>query len=194
MSINRDAYDFTREFIGLKEIPGPNDNRMIEVAHRLCKIEGASGGLNTDEIPWCSAWVVLAIVCSNIRRNPKRALFMLKGRGFEESLIKECFSFAKIDYDKMKDIETGETIVPPTWSASSLSWDTWGVSVPFTEAKRGDLVRLTRKGGGHIAFLDADSLGLMWLQLLGGNQNNQICSTNTYLKQRLVTVRRSNES
>lgn len=191
--INKEAYDFTREFIGLKEITGPKDNRMIEVAHRLCKIEGPKGGEHTDEIPWCSSWVVLAIMCANIRRNPKRAIEMLERRGIELPVIKECFKYAKVDFDTKKDIDTLVPVVPPTWSASSKSWDTWGQSVPFEYATRGDIVRLTRDGGGHVAFLDEDSLGKIMLTLLGGNQSNKVCSSNYYSRTRLVHVRRMNE-
>ena len=192
--INEEAYKFTKEFVGLKEISGPKDERMIEVAHRLCKIEGPRGGNYSDEIPWCSAWVVLAIVCANIRRNPKRAIEMLERRGIELPVIKECFVYAKVDFDKTKDNDTLVPVVPPTWSADSKSWDTWGQSVPFSEAQRGDIVRLVRDGGGHVAFLDEDSLGKIMLTLLGGNQSNKVCSSNTYARTRLVHVRRMAEA
>lgn len=187
--INLEAYLFTIENIGLAEIKGAKDNRMIEVAHRLTNIEGAKGGTDTDSIPWCSSWVVLAIVCANIRRNPKRAFEMLKARGLEDSVIKECFEYAKKSWDD-RTIETGVPVIPPTWSANSKSWDTWGQSVSFDQARRGDVVRLTRDGGGHVAFLDEDSLGKIMLTLLGGNQSDKICSANYYSRTRLVHVRR----
>lgn len=189
--INFEAYQFTKEYVGLAEIAGPKDNRMIEVAHRLCKIEGPQGGPNTDEIPWCSAWVVLAVVCANIRRNPKRATEMLQRRGMEEKIIMECFGFAKVNYEKHKTKDTMIPVVPPTWSADSTSWDTWGRSVPIDQARRGDIIRLTRKGGGHVAFLDSDKIGMLFIDLLGGNQSNKVCSSNGYyLKSRLVQIRR----
>jgi len=190
--IEREAYSFTTEYVGLKEIVGPNDERMIEVAHRLCKVEGPKGGLSTDEIPWCSSWANLAIVCANIRRNPKKSIEMLKDKGIEESLIVECFKYSKMEYEINKALDTLKPLVPPTWSASSLSWDNWGNEVPHDKARRGDIVRIKRQGGGHVAFLDEDSPGVVVLKLLGGNQKDSICSVN-FLRTGLVTIRRSND-
>lgn len=188
MSITKEAYEFTKEYLGLTEVLGPQDNRMIEVAHRLCKVESPKGGANTDEIPWCSSWVVLAIVCANIRRNPKKAFEMLERKDFEESLIKECFAYAKVPWES-RDKDTLKVVVPPTWSASSRSWDMWGVGRSVREASRGDIVRLTRDGGGHVAFLDEDSVGAPFMRLLGGNQANKVSSSQSYARARLVTVR-----
>lgn len=193
--INREAYDFTREYIGTKEIDGPQNNRMVVVAHRLTNMSSANPKGDVDSsIPWCSSWVVLAIVCANIRRNPKRAIEMLERRGIELSVIKECFVYAKVNFDVMKQVDTLVPVVPPTWSASSKSWDTWGQAVSFDQAQRGDIVRLTRDGGGHVAFLDEDSLGKIMLTLLGGNQSNKVCSSNSYARTRLVHVRRMSEA
>lgn len=193
MSITREAYEFTKNYIGLTEIKGPQDNRMIEVAHRLCKVEGPKGAPSTDEIPWCSAWVVLAIVCANIKRNPALAYEMLKNKGFEEILIKECFAYAFVSWaDRTRN--TLAPVVPPTWSASSKSWDKWGEPVLTAKAQRGDLVRLTRDGGGHIAFLDDDAIKYPTMTLLGGNQSNKVCSSSSYSPARVVCVRRVTEA
>lgn len=193
MSFMRECYAFSSEYIGLAEISGPKDNRMIEVSHRLTNIEGNSGGSYTDEIPWCSSWIVLVMVCVNIRRNPKRSADRLRKRGIPEGTIIELFGYAKVDYNKMKDVDTGINFIEPTWSASSKSWDTWGRSVPTSKAQRGDLLRFTRDGGGHITQLDADSLGLLMVKCLGGNQSNKVTSGANYARTRLVHVRRAIE-
>lgn len=193
MSFMREVYAVSSEYLGLSEISGPKDNRMIEVAHRLCNIEGDAGGSYTDEIPWCSSWIVLCMVLANIRRNPKVACDVLRKRGIKEGMIIELFVFAKVDYNKMKDIDTGVVFIHPTWSASSKSWDTWGVEVPNAQAQRGDLLRLTRDGGGHITQMDEDKLGLIMLKCLGGNQSNKVTSSTSYLRSRLVHIRRAKE-
>lgn len=191
MSINKDAYLFTLEYMGVKEIEGPQDNPMIEVAHQLTKYESEKGAKYSDEVPWCSSWVVLALVCAAIRRNPKAAYDMLKGRGHSDAFISKVFAYAKVSFE-YRTHNTGTLISRPTFSASSLSWDKWGEAVDPKNAKRGDLVRFTRNGGGHIAFLDEDSMGRLFVRVLGGNQSNMVCSSNSYARLRVVHVRRSN--
>lgn len=188
--IERDAYAWTKEHIGLKEIPGPLDTRLIEVAHRLCFIEGPRGGTNTDEIPWCSSWVNLAIVVANIKRNPGAGFQLLKEKSFELDFINEVFNIANVDFKAMRSVNTGQAIVSPTWSASSLSWDKWGGPVFPENARRGDIVRLTRAGGGHVAFLDEDYMGLINVQLLGGNQGDTV-KASIFPFNRVVSIRRA---
>jgi hypothetical protein len=189
--ITREAYNFTLKYVGTKEVVGPDNNPMITIAHHLCGLSIENPTIDVDSsIPWCSSWVNLAIVCACIRRNPKRAVEMLQKRGIKSTVIVKCFLYAKMSLSYM-NIDTGEEIVAPTWSANSKSWDTWGVAIPFDQAQRGDLVRLTRDGGGHISFLDEDSLGILSLKILGGNQSDQVCSSNRYSKTRLVHVRRA---
>lgn len=193
MSFMSEVYAFQTEYIGLKEIVGREDTRAIEISHRLCNVEGDKGGGYTDEIPWCSAWITFCMVCVNIRRNPAYSIKILQQRKISENMIKELFAFAKVDYMKMKDINTNVSFVQPTWSADSKSWDKWGYEVPNAEAKRGDLLRLTRDGGGHITQMDEDKLGLVFLKCLGGNQSNKVCSSNSYVRSRLVRIRRAKE-
>jgi lysozyme family protein len=192
MSFMREVYAVSSEYLGLSEISGPKDNRMIEVAHRLCGIEGGSGGTYTDEIPWCSAWIVLCMVMANIRRNPFESKLVLISRKIPESIIKEIFQFAKVPWAS-SDVATKLPFIHPTWSASSLSWDSWGVEVPNGQAQRGDLLRLTRDGGGHITQMDEDKLGLVMLRCLGGNQSNKVTSSTSYLRSRLVHIRGAKE-
>lgn len=190
-NISKEAYSICLQFRGVHEFQGSANNRLIVVAHHLtgCSIEHPSVDVDST-IPWCSSWVNLMVVLANIRANPGAAFDMLEDKGFRFSFIKELFKLVGKSYDSDARHFTGREIVPPTWSAASKSWDAWGEEVPFNEAKRGDLVRLTRDGGGHIAFLDDDTLGVLFSRLLGGNQADKV-GTNNYSRSRVVTIRRS---
>ena len=191
LNITKESYAFTTEYVGQKEVAGPQDNPLIVCAHKLTgHAPQKSIGKSVDEIPWCASWVNLAIICANIRRNPQRTIEMLLSKGIIEQTIIELFKYAKVNYLLMKDIDTLQPIAPPTWSAAASSFREWGQTVPFDKAQRGDIICLTRKGGNHVAFLDEDSLGKVFLKLLGGNQSNKVCSSETYLRARLVSVRR----
>ncbi len=190
-SVNKEAYSLTLKYKGVSEIVGTKNNRMIVVAHHLtgCSIETPNEDVDST-IPWCSSWMNLAIVCANIKFNPFGMADVLYKRGISLDVIKECFVFAGVDFDKWHKHKTGIAVVEPTWSAASKSWDTWGVSVPFDQVAKGDIVRLTRDGGGHVAFLDDEKKGLIRTQLLGGNQMDKVCSAK-YLSNRIVTIRRT---
>lgn len=191
MSINKEAYLICLSFLGQKEIDGLKNNPIIEVAHALTKISSETPKGDVDSsIPWCSSWVVFCIMLANIRRNPGASYLALKNRNHSNAFIKKVFDFAGVDFS-LQNKNTGLSFVPPTWSANSKSWDTWGYAVSPSEAKRGDLVRFTREGGGHIAFLDEDSMGRLFVKVVGGNQNNMVCSSNSYSRLRVVHVRRA---
>ena len=188
--ICREAYNLAREYVGLKEIAGPENNLLIVLAHDLCGIRPQTTTHDIDStIPWCSSWVNLCIVGANARRNPKATWDGLARKGFTNSVIRMVFDFAKVP-QQTRATDTGLNIYNPTWSAASKSWDTWGVSIPFEKAQRGDIIRFTRDGGGHVAFLDEDSLGKIMLTVFGGNQADTVSSSNMYARSRLVQVRR----
>jgi hypothetical protein len=189
--ISREAYNLAREYVGLKEIDGPKNNHIIALAHHLCRISVLDPMTDVDStIPWCSSWVNLCVVGANARRNPQGTADLLRSKGFTGVTIMRVFEFAKVP-ELLININTGIEVVTPTWSASSRSWDKWGASVPFEKAQRGDIIRLTRDGGGHVAFLDEDILGKVMMSVFGGNQSNQVCSSNMYARSRLVQVRRA---
>jgi hypothetical protein len=189
--ISREAYNLAREYVGLKEIDGPENNHIVALAHHLCGLAPENPTKDVDStIPWCSSWVNLCVIGANARRNPAALAALLRKRGFTGVTIARVFDFAKVPIQFI-DIDTGVALVHPTWSAGSRSWDKWGASVPFDQAQRGDIVRLTRDGGGHVCFLDEDSLGKIMLSVFGGNQSNQVCSSNMYARSRLVQVRRA---
>lgn len=183
------CHAFEMEHIGLAEIAGPKDDRRIEIAHRLCNIEGDKGGLNTDEIPWCASWKTFVFVCVNIRLNPREAFLVLSRRGIPASIIQEIFAFAGVDYDA-RLTGTGIPFVHPTWSAAASSWSMWGEDVPFSEAQESDILVFSRKGGNHVTLLDEPKLGLLFIKCLGGNQSNMVCESSHYLRTNLQSVRR----
>jgi len=190
MGIEKEMYAFLVSKKNLAEVPGKLDHPVIVLAHKLCGIVQKH---SVDEIPWCSAIMVLACVVANIRRNPKKAYAMLRNKGFADSTIRACFEQAEVDFEKMKDIDTGKIVVPPTWSAAAKSWREWGYTVVVKKAERGDIACTTRDGGNHVACIDEDTLGRFFMSLFGGNQKNKICSGNWYARARLVTVRRSRD-
>lgn len=69
----------------------------------------------------------------------------------------------------------------PTRSAAAKSWLTWGQKID--KPVHGCIVVLTRTGGGHVAFFESESEGLV--KLLGGNQDDAVCQR-TYPTSRVV--------
>lgn len=192
MAIEKEAYLLSLSYAGEKEIKGTGDNPLIELAHIASKYfkSTVKASVDTDAVPWCSSWVCLCIIGANIKRNPWGAYRWLE-TSFDHETIKKFFKFArvKLDVHPSNLPNTLAPIVFPKVSASSLSWDTWGEAVDISNAKRGDLVRFTRDGGGHIAWLDEDAIGKVWVRCHGGNQDDQVCSKN-YARYRLKHVRR----
>ena len=183
MNFNQHAYFIMKRFEGIRELAGAKDNPVIVAAHKLCGIYGKS---NIDEIPWCSSSVNLCMVLANIERNPQGALFKLQKKGFQPDLLKTLFGLVGLE-----TVDCKNTLLPwiePTFSADSKSWDTWAKEVPRGTLQIGDLVRLSRDGGGHIAFYEGE--GKIFFKLYGGNQNNEFCSSEKYVKTRFVTARR----
>lgn len=64
-----------------------------------------------------------------------------------------------------------------TNSAAASSWLGWGRAIQT--ARRGCITVLSRKGGAHVGFYAGQSEltygGARGIQLLGGNQSNQVC-------------------
>lgn len=198
MAINHEAYRIAKQYTGkVEEIPGRNHNDMIIEFHATTELAA-----NTDEVPWCSSFVNWAITIANIKRNPVRSFLMLKVNGLTPLQIVVLFGRAGFYLKgatvamKMADLEdsvlktlqnTGEPIVPPTFSAAAISWAKWGVSVKGQQLIAGDIMVFTRKGGNHVAFWE--DTGLLNYSVLGGNQSDAI-NVKPYLKTRLLDVRR----
>jgi uncharacterized protein (TIGR02594 family) len=72
-------------------------------------------------------------------------------------------------------------------NAAARSWLQVGTNVPIEKAVAGDVVILTREGGGHVGFYAGHSAST--ITLLGGNQANTV-SLATFDRARLLGVRR----
>lgn len=187
--ISREAYNISREYEGLKEVDGPDNNPIIELAHKVCHIS-QTGDVDSS-IPWCSSWVNLCVLAACCRINPQEAYVQLsKKYELNTDTVRRIFELAKV-HTSMIGINTKKKIELPTFSAASKSWDTWGEYVPVEKAQRGDILRLSRDGGGHVCFLDEDTVGLVMMKVMGGNQSNKVCSSSGYARARLLHVRRS---
>lgn len=182
MSITEHTLKIWSLFENIGEIKGEQDNPIIVLAHKLCGIEGKS---YVDEIPWCSSGLNLCMVLANIQRNPSAAWTRLSQK-FNKEMIEQLFKLAGHNIKALYPTE--HQWVEPTWSASSKSWDDWGVEVKEKDMIEGDIVRLTRDGGGHVAQFKQRNL--LTYTLCGANQSNKFSTSDTYAKTRFVTARR----
>ena len=74
-----------------------------------------------------------------------------------------------------------------TNSAAAISWASWGIAVPLTQGKPGDVAVFTRTGGNHVGFYlkhDANAL-----TILGGNQGDEV-NIATFSRARVMGLRR----
>ena len=76
-----------------------------------------------------------------------------------------------------------------TGSLMARSYANWGEPVDISQAKRGDVVVLSRGAppSGHVGFFDRAENG--YIYLLGGNQGDQV-NISPYKVDRLVAIRR----
>lgn len=193
------AYAYTIENLGLSEIKGPQNHPMIVSALELCRYD-VTGVTDIDNIPWCSAWVNLAITCANIRINPWSTRKMLMAHGIPKDTIIKLFEYAGLPDDVFGGaVETHKHIIAPTFSAAASSWLNWGTDKSLRPG-RGDLVVLKRKGGHHVAFLDeewihedyrslTDAGQKRFVSLLGGNQSDRVCSSDIYKIDDILSIR-----
>lgn len=186
---NLHVLEVMRRFEGIAETPGPSDNPIIVMAHKLCGITGKS---EIDEIPHCASDLNLCIVLANIERNPALALKRLQKKGFKDDFIESLFKLVNKSITENLE-ETGLVWVEPTWSPAARSFESWGnQKVTMSQLKVGDIVVFTRDGGGHVAiYLGQNTFSLI---VFGGNQKNKFCVSEGYVKTRFVTGRRFNET
>lgn len=77
-----------------------------------------------------------------------------------------------------------------TGSLLARSYEKWGVRVPVSQARPGDIVILSRgePWQGHVGFVSKIEGG--WVHILGGNQGNQVNVTD-YKAKRIAAIRRA---
>ena len=123
--------------IGTREIPGPKHEPKILGWWRAIK----RGGIKSDEVPWCAAFVGACLFESNYGHNGS------------------------------------------AWAAHYGIWDgadrVWSATGPEkkSEVQYGDIMVMTRNGGGHVCFFVKDNGNGTFLAL-GGNQNDEVNYSN----------------
>jgi uncharacterized protein (TIGR02594 family) len=63
---------------------------------------------------------------------------------------------------------------PPNKYLAALAWANWGVTVAEDEIEVGDVVAITRQGGGHVFIAVGVSEDGKRVMGIGGNQNNAV--------------------
>lgn len=192
MNYNAELYNTVIQFKGLKEIPGPKDEPIIILAHKLC----GEGGSDADHtIPWCSSFMNLMVLITNCKLNPFRAYQQMKFKNIPEKDIITIFTLAGKDdismllKSKNYAIPSTKLLVPaPTFSSGAISWTSWGIPIPRRLRLVGDIVVLTRDGGNHVALFDSHEEGRFLL--VGGNQHDMVCSADWYDEKRVLGYRR----
>jgi uncharacterized protein (TIGR02594 family) len=111
------------KYIGVREIHGPKHAAQIVQFWKDIK----RGGIKTDEVPWCAAFVGA----------------MLEKAGFRSTRYE-----------------------------SAGSYESWGMELE--KPCFGCIAVFRRTGGGHVGFVVGKTAEGK-LQVLGGNQNDQVC-------------------
>ena len=148
--MNVTAYSIAQRFVGLKEVPGKQDNSQVLAMLRL---DGAWP--EHDEVPWCSAFV--NYICWLLR-------------------------------------------LPRSKKLSARSWLGVGAPVSLGEAQPGYDVVILKRGldspgadvldaPGHVGFFAEYDVLTERTQVLGGNQNDEVCVL-PYPVDRVLGVRR----
>ena len=192
MSFQQELLTTVLKDVGIAEIPGAGDHPQIVLAHELTKVirQGLdpAGPEKIDEIPWCSSMMNLWMIRTCYRLNPGRTLSWLREKRFLAVTIGHLVQDTRMRIFADHPEDNGVEIPQPTWKAGAMSWSTWGKPVDKKDYQPGDICVFTRTGGGHVALY----MGKTFLTIvaLGGNQTNKVCQSSSYLKTRLVTVRR----
>ena len=82
-----------------------------------------------------------------------------------------------------------EERLPPRNYPRALSWSGWGVAVAVDDIAVGDIVVLTRDGGGHVFIAVGTSADGQWIAGLGGNQDDAV-TIDAFPTSRVYAVRR----
>lgn len=132
----------------VREIRGGEHPDIIKFFEEINKPE-----FNEDEVPWCAAFVGAMLYETNYGHNGS-AWAADYGNWHNDKTIKGTLHKA------------GAVRV---WSA--------GASVAKSAVQYGDIMVLTRNGGGHVCFFVKDN-GNGTYQALGGNQNDEVNISN----------------
>lgn len=180
--------------IGLEEIKGPKDHPKILLAHRITGMNDslADDSRDIDAIPWCSSMMNLWVLQTGMRINPGRVIGWMKKREFPDTIIAAVGSYEGLlkTPNWLSISDNGINIPQPTWTAWALDWASICSPVSPDAWRIGDWAVFSRDGGGHIALLLRR--GWVFVNVLGGNQHDMVCEADTYLRAKLVAIRRFN--
>lgn len=178
--------------LGVVEVPGKVHNEIILSFHAVTKLRATS-----DETHWCSAFVNWCFVMGAYAVNPRKT---------EAELLKTFADYEVHQFRKSLDMLVSksilmpvewserpdtENVVMPTFNAMARSFVLFGKK--STNPAEGDVVVFERGNdgvSGHVGFLGPKGIGVLYVDTLGGNQDNQV-SFKPYPKTKLLTVRKA---
>lgn len=186
------AYLVAKTQIGVREIYGPNHSPKVVEYHQACTLQSSD-----DETPWCSSFVNWCVIIAGIIKNPKGMKSTLEKMKYEKSDIDLFFASAaeiarKIATSRIPSIKNCENTGEKVWIGSrSAMARSWIPHLPKTTApKEGDIVVLSRgssPSSGHVGFVN--KIGMAMVNILGGNQGNQVCNAD-YARTRVLSYHR----
>lgn len=132
----------------VREVRGGEHPDIIKFFEEINKPE-----FDEDEVPWCAAFVGAMLYETNYGHN---------GSAW-------AADYGNWDKDKVINGYLHKAGADRVWAANS--------SVPRSEVKFGDIMVLTRNGGGHVCFFVRDN-GDGTYKALGGNQNDEVNVSN----------------
>jgi len=165
---------------GVKEIPGSVDNPKIVEYAQSCTLQAQD-----DETAWCSSFVNWCVLIAAILLNPYTAKNLMVKYRFETKDIDLFFKSAitlapSLGFDAAKIqtlFDTHFPVVLGTRSAMARSFLNFGTHTQSPGDKPAIVIFSRGNNGysGHVAF--KLKIGLLTINCLGGNQNNQVCET-----------------
>lgn len=197
-SINYVAYLLTKHIMKyqpVSEVKGAKDNPFIELAHQVTGIEDGAQHDSTDEIPWCGSFMATVILLACMLVDPAASVSWVNKRNYALNVVKEVYAlFIQLAYPLVKStvVNAGAITLPVAAAYRAKSWAAWGNEVKLEDAREGDVVVLTRAGGGHVCFLADQKLDVKskTFMALGGNQSDKLCLAK-YEVSNIVAVRRA---
>lgn len=182
------AYQIAKTQIGVVETTGANATPKIIEYHQATSVQADS-----DEVPWCSAFVNWCYIVAGLILNPVQMRKLLTGKYSEGDIALFMASAKKLAPKFMASYDlsaaTGVKVRLPTRAGNARSWQNFGQESANPE--EGDIVVLWRESAkswkGHVGFLVKK--GLTYVDLLGGNQGNKV-TTASYSRTRVLNYRK----
>ena len=160
----------------LREEPLPPT--MVRVAVEMLGTKEGAGGVDN---PVILGWV------DEIARATGRSYDRWAADFYNHDEIPWCGLFCAVV--ATRTAQGREERLPPRNYLAALSWSGWGVSVAVDDIAVGDIVVLTRNGGGHVFIAVGTSADGRLIAGLGGNQKDAV-TIDVFPTSRVYAVRR----